>query len=357
MIQLSRTERSVFYRRTVSSFAWFIVALSLGANIFFLVTLRGVRDPGPAVPSELPPPLLLSAQAYGNVNRGFQRTPRTTVGSGSLAPPSSYRLPQGDFPSFTAGLPLYRDQGIRLDDASLAAIFEELGLEMEWQDLDLLPVRQRFRSADRTMDVTVDIEKRALTLSRLGTFGPAPEGRADDAVSIAIARKFVDDLGIDLSVHGSPVIAERMVEGVGSRTYVAWPMTFSSQPLLDMEGRPVPAVQVQVGRLSRKALSMTVTLLHPRRLALSSYPRASKELMEEGLLQGGIVPIASDLPGTPQDVIFTGVRRAFVLMPATLVHPMYIVPVLLADWTQGKHRGSTFVPALDPEHFTWIPKQ
>lgn len=356
MIQLSRTERSVFYRRTVLSFAWFFMALSLAANIFFLVTLRGVRDPGPAVPAELPPALLLSAQAYGTVNRGFEIKPRRTVGTGALSPPSSYRLPQGDFPSFTAGLPLYRDQGVRLDDVSLAKIFEELGLDMEWQDLDLLPGMQRFRSADRTMDVTVDIEKRALTLSLLGTFGPAPEGRADDAVTIAIARKFVDDLGIDLSAHGSPVIAERMVEGVGSRTYVAWPMTFSGQPLLDMEGRPVPAVQVQVGRLSRKMLSMTVTLLHPRRLALSSYPRASKELLEEALLQGGILPIASDLSGTPQEVILTGARSAFVLMPATLDHPMYIVPVLQADWTQGKYRGSTFVPALDPEHFVWTSK-
>jgi len=134
-----------------------------------------------------------------------------------------------------------------------------------------------------------------------------------------------------------------------------WPMTFRDVPLLDLDAEPVPAVQVQVGRLSRKALSMTLTLLQPDRMTLSAYPKASKDVVAASLKEGGLLPIAKDVKGTKTDAVYSSLAPAFVLLVGDRQNPTYIVPVLLAEFRQGRITGRTFVPSLSPEQFLWRP--
>lgn len=355
-MQLNSEERAAFYRRTVVSVVTFVCILSVGANIFLMVTRPAGPPLGAALPTPFEESLLLVPQAFGTVQRGFARKPlATSVNGQALAPAASYILPAAEFQSLVASLPLYRDQGVPLDEPAVEKVFEDLGVSMEWKDLQLLPTTQRWRSSDKSMEIALDIEKRALTVSRLGTFSADPDGRAEDDVTVAIAKEFADSLGIAVSPYGSPAIVERTADGGSTRTYVVWPMVFGGLPLLDSNAAPVPAVQVQVGRLSRKALSMTVTLLSSEHIALSAYPRASREMLERALLQGGMLPVASGLPGSPQDVVYSEIRKVYILLPGEKGFPTYIVPALQGLWTQGTAYGSTFVPGLDPSQFLWDP--
>lgn len=353
-MQLSSAERAIFYRRTVVSLVTFVCFLSIGANIFLMVTRPGTPAPRAALPVPLEESLLLVPQAFGTVQRGISKKPQATSRSGqALVPAASYVLPTAGYAALVASLPLYRDQGVPLDDKWIEKVFEDLGVTMKWRHLQLLPAVQRWTSSDKTMELALDIEKRSLTVNRTGTFSADPEGRAGDDVVVAIAKEFADSLGIVTAPYGTPVINERPVDGGSMRTYVVWPMIFGDLPLLDANAEPVPAVQVQVGRLSRKALSMTVTLLSSKHIALSAYPRASKETLESSLLAGGMLPVASGLEGKTQDVVYTDIRKVYILLPSEKGFPTYIVPALQGLWTQGSANGSTFVPGLDPSFFLW----
>jgi hypothetical protein len=227
---------------------------------------------------------------------------------------------------------------------------------LNWEDLQLLPTLEKWRSADRTMDVTLDIEKRALTVTRTGAFSPSPEGRAGDDTVVAIARDFADSFGVDVAPYGDPRIEERATEPGGPlKTYVVWPMLFSGVPLLDIDAKPVPSVQIQVGRLSRKALSMTVTLLRNDRMSQSAYPRTSRESIVASLGAGGLLPLSSSLPGKKTDVVYTGLTQSYVLLLGDREFTTYIVPTVLADYIQAGVRGRTFVPAISPDQFFWHP--
>lgn len=338
------------------SAALFVLLLSVAANVFFLVTRNAPWTPKQGIfnPRHVDEPLLMGPVAYGQVQRGFPVKSVRTSGTRALLPVNSYVIPDRLVPPLTGALPLYRDQGVPLDESEIQRIFDRLGVTLHWQGLQLLPVLSRWRTADRGMEVALDIEKRALTITRMGAFSPAPEGRATDDATIAIAREFAMSLGIDPAVYGDPTIVERATEAGGAlRTYVVWPMIFSEVPLLDTNGESVPAVQVQVGRLARRALSMTVTLLRPDRMSLSAYPRSTKDEVDGSLRVGGMLPVASDLQGTRTDVVFTSIAPSYVLLLGDREYPTYIVPTLLVEYTQGTVRGKTFVPALSAEHFLW----
>ena len=338
------------------SAALFVLLLSVAANIFFLVTRNAPWAPKQGIfnPRHVDEPLLMGPVAYGQVQRGFAVKSVATSGTSALLPVHEYLIPDGMVPPLTGALPLYRDQGVPLDESEIQRIFDRLGVTLHWQNLQLLPVLSRWRSADRSMEIALDIEKRALTITRTGSFSPAPEGRATDDATIAIAREFAMSLGIDPAIYGHPAIVERATEAGGAlRTYVVWPMIFSGVPLLDADAESVPAVQVQVGRLSRKALSITVTLLQPDRMSKSAYPRSLKDAVDGSLRVGGMLPISTELKGAKTDVVYTSIAPSFVLLLGDREYPTYIVPTLLVEYTQGTVKGKTFVPALSSDQFMW----
>lgn len=338
------------------SLGMFVFFLSVGANIFFLATrAASLSVQQCAIGTEFEEQsLLMPPRTFGRVLRGFPVKTVSASGTSALLPVSSYVVPPKFIPSLTGELPLFRDQGVPLEEAEVQRIFDRLGVTLDWQNLRLLPILQRWRSADRTIEIALDIEKRSLTVTRLGSFGPSDDGRADDLHVLAIAREFAVTLGIDVSVFGKPQIVERVTEeGGSSRTYVVWPMLFQNVPLLDPDTKPVPGLQIQVGRLSGKALSMTVTLLKPDRMTLSAYPSTSKEAAQASLAIGGLLPIAADLAGEKTDVVYTAIKPSYVLLLGDREYPTYIIPTLLAEYRQGSVSGTTFVPALSAEHFLW----
>lgn len=357
-MQLSRKDRADFVRRTAVSVGFFLFFLSVAANIFFLVTHNTSAPPEQGIffPRYEEEPLLLEPLAFGDVQRGFPVRTQNMSGEKTLQPAGQYVVPDGLVPPLSGALPLFRDQGVPLDDDAVKRTFDRLGVAIQWHDLQMLPTLERWRTADRTMELALDIEKRALTITRVGAFSPSSEGPADDEAAIAIAREFAVSLGIDPVSFGSPRLVERSTEPTGpTKTYVVWPMIFNGVPLLDTDAEPVPAVQVQVGRLSRKALSMTVTLLRPDRMSLSAYPRSSKDQVIASLKEGGFLSLAKDLKGTKKDVVFTSLDPSYVLLLGDHNYPTYIVPTLLAHFTQGTLSGRTFVPALSPDRFLWRP--
>ncbi len=359
MIQLSSADRAAFYKRTIMSGGLFVFLLSASANVFFLATRNTPKLPSQGIfhPRYEEEPLLMGPIAYGQVQRGFQKKTQKASGTSVLLPVASYILSPDLVLPLSAALPLFRDQGVPLDEAEVKRIFDRLGVNLGWQELQLLPTTERWRTADRTMDITLDIEKRALTISRSGAFSPSPEGRADDRATLAIAREFAVSLGIDPTTNGEPRIVERATEPGGpQKTYVIWPMIFNGVPLLDTDAASVPALQIQVGRLSRKALSMTVTLLRPDRMSQSAYPSAPKEEIMASLRSGGLLPVSSDLAGPKTDVVYTSLKRSYVLLLGDREYPTYIAPTLLAEFTQGDVVGRTFVPALSPSQFLWFPQ-
>lgn len=358
MIQLSSKDRAAFYRRTAVSVGLFAFFLSAAANVFFLSTRNTPKTPeqGIFVGGGQEEPLLMGPVAFGQVQRGFVPKFQKSSASGAFLPVASYVLPDGMVPQTSGALPLFRDQGVPLDESEVQRVFDRLGVTLGWRDLQLLPLQQRWRTADRLMEIALDIEKRALTVTRTGSFSPSAEGRASDDATIAIAREFSMSLGIDPVSYGTPKIVERSTEPGGPlKTYVIWPMIFNGVPLLDAEAQSVPAVQVQVGRLSRKALSMTVTLLRPDRMSQSAYPWVPKPAIIASLQAGGLLPIAKDAKGTKTDVVYTSLAPSFVLLLGDREFPTYIVPTLLVEFKQGNVTGRTFVPALSESQFLWRP--
>ncbi len=358
-MQLSPKDREHFFRRTAMSVGIFLFFLSVAANVFFLVTHNTSAPPEQGIffPRYEEEPLLLEPLAFGDVQRGFPPRTQKISAENILQPVDHYIVPDGIVPPLSgAALPLFRDQGVPLDEDAVRRTFDRLGVSIHWQDLQMLPTLERWRTADRTMELALDIAKRALTITRVGAFSPSAEGRANDEEAIAIARDFSVSLGIDPVSFGAPRIIERSTELSGpTKTYVVWPMTFKDVPLLDIDAEPVPAVQVQVGRLSRKALSMTVTLLRPDRMSLSAYPRASKDNVIASLREGGLLPVSKDLKGAKKDVVFTSLEPSYVLLLGDHDYPTYIVPALLAHFTQETVSGRTFVPAISPDRFLWRP--
>lgn len=335
----------------------FVLLLSLAFNLFFIV--RGTDASTSSSYQSATPldeSLRLGPQAFGAISRGFAIRPQKTSGTSSLVPVSSYSMTDGILPTLADTLLLYRDQGVGIDADQVEAMFSALGVPVDWQSLQLLPTSEKWRSADRTMELTLDIPRRALTVSRLGSFPASPDGAADDLVAIAIAKEFAVSLGIDVG-SVEPNIVERPAEGTTpARTYVTWPMMFADVPLLDIDGRPVPLAQVQVGRLSRKALSATLTLLQPEHLAQSGYPIATSQKLIQGFASGGLIPVAKDAKGKAQAAKFEAAEQVYILQPADNEYPLYIVPAVAGYFRQGSARVTTFVPAIDPVQFQWIQK-
>ncbi len=355
-MQLSSQDRSRFFRRMQSSLGVFALLVSVALNVFLLLDTGDTVIPSYQSATPTDESLRLGPQAFGAISRGFSLRPQKTSGASPLTPVTAYSMKEGLLPAMKDTLLLYRDQGVGIDEKQVEAMFHALGVSIDWRQLQLLPLSEKWRAADRTMELTLDIPRRALTVSRVGSFPASTDGSADDLTAIAIAKEFAESLGINVG-SVAPIIVERAAEGTTpSRTYVAWPMMFAGVPLLDTDGKPVPLVQVQIGRLSRKALSATLTLLQPEHLAQSGYPLAPTQKLIQGFASGGLLPVAKDAKGKAQAITYDAAEQVYVLLPADSEYPLYIVPAVAGYFHQGATRVTTFVPAIDPVQFQWIQK-
>jgi hypothetical protein len=358
-MQLTREERVAFYWRAAVSAAFFLLLFSVALNVFLLKT-RVPEETTIPEPAVLGDPFFSEPQAFGVVKRGFPLRIQQYVGTSAVLPVTLYQFSGGILPTISAALPLYRDQGLPADAAHIAMTLKTFHSSFPWESFGVLPVSETWRSADRTLEFVLDTTKRSLTATVLGSFVPAPEGRADDVSTIAIAERFIDTLKIDRSTLGPPFILEKTSESDGSsKTYVVWALLFDGVPLLDANAKPVPAVQVQVGRLSRKALSATMTLLSPASLSRSSYPRATTEDLVRGFMNGGLLPAPRTASGVLSVTSYTSAEFVYILLPADTEHPTYIVPGVHAVWKQPACKDcilipvSTLLPAINNDLFRW----
>ena len=358
-MQLRTEERLNFYKRLGLSATLFLLLFSLGANAFLILTRppeqKEVFVPTPALPDRL----LLEPLAFGDVQRGFSIKTQQTSGTMAVLPVGSYTVKDSILPSLPAMQFLYRDQGISLDEKHVSAQLESMDVQLPWKQFGLLPVHEKWRSADRTLEFVLDTDRRALTISVLGAFGPSPEGRADDETVIQIAKLFVEKFGVNMGNFGIPRIIEKPTENGATRTYVVWSMAFAGAPLIDSSGQPVYGAQVQVGRLSRRALSGTFTLLSADALPKSAYPSAGIDVLKKGLQAGGVLPAHKPTGKNSPAADLVAAQPVYVMYPADREYPTYIVPALYAVWMQpackgcGQAQVATFIPTLDPLKYEW----
>lgn len=360
-MQLTSEDRLKFYKRTAFSGGMFVLLLSLGMNIFLFLS-RVPPERIQTIPVEIGEGLLPGSLAYGTVRKGFPVRVQGLSGTSAVVPVSSYLITENMLPALPSALALFRDQGVSGDEVHMNKLLKIMNIPLPWQELGLLPLSEKWRSADKKMEFVFDSEKRSLTVSVLGAFGPSEDGRADDPVTIAIADRFISQFHVDRSAFRSPYIVEKastLVDGA-SKTYVVWAMSFNGVPLIDVNGQPVPGAQVQVGRLSRRALSATFTLLSAETLTRSAYPRADASELMRGFQSGGMLPAPKAAKGVDSVATFVGTQNAYVLLPADKEHPTYLVPAIYAVWMQPACVGCglmpvpTFVPAIANEHFNWF---
>lgn len=358
-MQLKSEERLNFYRRLALSGSVFLLLFSLGANIFLFITRPPDAPPDYRNPVPLEDRLLLEPGAFGEVRHGFTVKTQDVSGTSAVLPVSSYEVAENILPKLPALQYLYRDQGVELDAQHVQKLLEDMNIPLEWKSIGLIPVQEKWRSADGTQEFILDTEKRSLTVSVLGSFGPSSDGPADDATTMQIAKLFLKSLRIEMSNVREPMTTEKILENGSSKTYVVWPMTFDDVPLVNVQGQPVYGAQVQVGRLSRRALSATITLLSPESLPKSAYHSASEEVLRRGLETGGLSPAPKSTGKKVAVASLTEATQVYILYPKELHHPTYIVPGLQAVWMQSSCSTcslvpiTTVVPSLDPVTFEW----
>lgn len=358
-MQLTSEERLRFYRRVAVSAAFFFLFFSVALNIFLFMTRVPEETVAPE-PVTLGDPFFADPQAFGVVKRGFPIRVQEFAGTSAILPVTSYELTGSLLPKIPAALSLYRDQGFPADYDHIAKILKTFRVPFTWESFGVLPTFEKWYSADRTLEFVLDISKRTLTVNVLGSFAAAPQGPADDVSVIAIAEHFLDSLTIDHTSLGSPYIADNFVGSGGrSKTFVVWPTTFDGVPLIDVNANPVPAIVVEIARLSRKPFSATMTFFSPESLSRSSYSRTKTEDLVRGFMSGGLLPAPNTPLGSTSVATYSSVTFVYVVLPADTDHPLYIVPAVRAVWMQAACDGcvptpvATFLPAIDNALFHW----
>lgn len=358
-MQLTSEERLAFYRRVAVSAAFFFLFFSVALNIFLFMTRVPEETVAPQ-PVTLGDPFFADPQAFGVVSRGFPIRVQELAGTSAILPVSSYELSGSVLPRIPAALSLYRDQGFPSDPDHIAKLLKTFHMPFTWESFGILSTLEKWYSADRTLEFVLDIPKRTLTVTVQGSFEPAAQGPADDVSTIAIAEHFLDSLKIDRSSLATPYITENSVGSGGrSKTFVVWPTVFDGVPLVDVNAEPVPAVLVQIARLSRRPQSATITFFSPESLSRSSYPRAKNDDLVRGFMSGGLLPAPTPTSGRTSVASYSAAQFVYILLPSDVENPLYVVPGVLAVWNQPACDGcsfipvSTLLPALDNAVFRW----
>ncbi len=291
--------------------------------------------------------------AFGDIVRSVSFPSRVLDGTGSMTGVREYVLPTAIVPEFPKALPLYRDQEIAFDGPSFGALFTSMHAPIDPVTMQLFPDIYSFRSADGTLKMSLSLPTRSLTILRtlIPQTTPSLE-RADDNEVMALARTFAASLNIDLAPLGTPYITESPQTATQpKRTFVVWPMSIGSFPVYGPDGTPVPSLTMQIGRVSHRAISASISLLSPDVLAASDYPTLPREILEKKLRSGGLLPMPKDPEG--DSITYGDVRIVYLLMPQDELAPTYLVPAMKAAFLVKGKWFATFVPLLDPKNFNW----
>lgn len=342
--------RPSFLSRMIVPAALFVLLLSLAANVFFFATRIPVTNS--FVPSSSDSssflPSSLGSVAFGDIVLSIPT--HAVVGSGSLGV-KKYVLPDGILPKISESLPLYRDQGVQIDESFLKTLFASMHAPIDPATIGMLSDTYTFKSADGALSMTLSLPTRTLTIIRPLVSGmPIPPEKADDTEVFALAKTFAATLGIDVSLLPAPIITETpATSSQPKKTFVVWPLLIDSFPVIDQDGAAVPAVKMQIGRVAHRAISVTLTLLSPDVLAHSQYPTLSSDMLTAKLRSGGLLSMPKSPEG--ETVTYHDAKIAYLLLPQNGVHPTYLLPVMNVAYLFHAKWFSTFVPLLDPQHF------
>ncbi len=364
-MQLKRTSDGSFALRVFLPIGAFLLLLSLAANAFFISTQHGgvlTAVPTSSSSSAAFDPVVLQPVAFGLVSRPIAMHPRLLDGSGApMSGIASYALPPGTSP-LPENFPLLRDQGIPFDLSAFAPFFRAVGIPVDPLKFQLLPETYTFKSADGSLRVSFSASSRTLIVTRLQLPQPMTSvSKADNAEALALASTFVQSFGITPSLYGAGKVID--VPGVGDqpgKTVVTWALNIASVPVVGLDGLPVPAISVQVGRVSHRAIGMTMTLLSPYQLVSSMYPTASFASMSHLIGSGGLLAAPYDPNGLA--ITYSNVGLVYLLLPQDGNYSTYLVPVVRAFYSVQKDCGDkcqtypTLMPALDPKNFEWQVK-
>ncbi len=361
-------------------------ALALG--LAFSVVLNGVliatrlSAPQQQAPVQYVPaasvaaPESLPQGGFGVVGQGMRRFAQRVEGIPSGA--YRYELPKDILPALPATLPLYRDAGVSANESAFMDILAAMRVPLH--GVRLLPSDLNFTTVDGQYDVLVNVRDRTLEVSRIARLDadvsdqPVKSPMADERM-IAIASAFAQELGIDVSGLGTPVVQKmyRTIEAGSAGTVLApgveevrWALKFGQYPVVDQVGRPVSALSVFVAHRSQQAVALNMHVLSPELLSTSPYPTAPSDVMAGLALEGGMAPVDGATKGKAVTVTYQSAGIAYMLPSYDPKRPTYVVPVIVLKsdvertckvkpclpWT-----WTTYVPALDPTQFAWVPGQ
>lgn len=348
--------RLSFLSRILFPVAAFVLLLSIAGNVFLIVTRASSRPGNPssfydALPSSS---ASLGSIAFGDVLRPVSFDIQSMNATGSiLKSVSRYVLPESRLPSLPSEMPVYRDQGMEVDTQYLSTLFRSLHAPVDPIKMQLLADTYDFKSSDATLKISLSLPTRKLTITRnLQAERTTPPERADDAEVLALAKTFAATLSIDLTTFGEPAITETKPIGDQPRkTFVTWPMTIGGTAVLGIDSEPVPALSMQIGRVSHRAINATMSLLSSDVLASSLYPVLSGQMITVRLMSGGLLPIPMD-PSGPE-VTYEKVEIVYVLLPQDLDYPMYLIPAIRISFMSDGKTFKTLLPILDRKHFDW----
>lgn len=346
-----------FLSRILVPVAAFVLLLSLAGNAFLIVTRQSNPSPDDLSPygSTLSSSrAALASLAFGSISRPIPVRPQLTNASGAALPQvNRYVLPPSILPVIPAELAVYRDQGTEVDTDALRMLFRSLRAPVDPVKMQLLLETETFKSADGLLKVGLSLPTRTLTITRiLQAERTTPPEKADDAEVLALAKTFAATLNIDLTGFGSPRITEtQATTDQPKKTFVTWPMTIGETPVVGADGQGIAALSMQIGRVSHRAVSATMSLLSPDVLAASNYPTLSAQMLEVRLQSGGLLPLPRGQ--NAQDVTYGTAEIVYLLLPQDDRSPTYLVPAIRASFESGGKSYRTMLPLLDRTHFDW----
>ncbi len=358
------------------------LALSLGVNGILLAT-RFTAEPKPIASQQSAQPVLVATpdslppRGFGDVGQGMRMLAQKLDGMPTGA--FRYVLTKGMLPSLPASFTLYRDQGVTADSTPFIAILNAMKVPLNFSDLRLLPDDISFTTPDNVFSILVNVRDRTLEVSRNNR---SPDDVSDTPVNaplsddrmIAIAESMAQELGIDTSSLGTPSVIKiyRTVEAgsVGKvlapgMEEVRWPLLFSGYPVVDDVGRPVSGMSVFVAHRSQQAVALNMHIISTDLLSHAEYPSADPALIAGFALEGGMAPIDGNAKGkSVTTVTYESAQLVYVLPQYRADRPTYVFPAIAfssdiprtckvkpcTPWT-----WTTYVPALDPKTFAWLP--
>lgn len=181
--------------------------LSIGLNAVFLLLDRyhslptSLQSTSIAVSVLSDDSFARGPEAFGTVARGFPQKSQGSV-KDFTPPVRSYSRGVVPLPVVPPTMTLYRDQGFEVDRVLVDQVFAGLRAPVQSSSLPLFTRSFTLRSIDFSRSITLDAERRILTVIESATSSSVPTSvLADDIEVIAIAKEYAQSLGILSLIH------------------------------------------------------------------------------------------------------------------------------------------------------------